>query len=95
MCGIAGIWHLNCKELEFSKLKHFTDALSHRGPDSGDYRLFDKGTLGLGHRRLSILDLSASGCQPMDYLNKRYTIVYNGEVFNFVEIRNELKRKGY
>jgi asparagine synthase (glutamine-hydrolysing) len=95
MCGIAGIWNLNKTKLEIEKLKRFTNSLSHRGPDDGSYWIDDSGFLGLGHRRLSILDLSASGNQPMRYANNRYKIIYNGEVFNFLELKKELEKKNY
>ncbi len=67
--------------------------MSHRGPDGSGYELLNEGTVALGHRRLSILDLSDLGKQPMFYL-ERYCITYNGEVYNFIEIREELKKQG-
>jgi asparagine synthase (glutamine-hydrolysing) len=95
MCGIAGIWHLNKRKLSKEKLQCFTNSLSHRGPDDGSYWIDNNGTLGLGHRRLSILDLSPAGNQPMTYANNRYKIIYNGEVFNFLELKKELEAKNY
>jgi asparagine synthase (glutamine-hydrolysing) len=95
MCGITGIYHLNNAEIELNALKQFNDSLSNRGPDGSGYELFYHNTIGLAHRRLSILDLSECGKQPMSYADKRYWITYNGEVFNFLEIRTELKAKGY
>jgi asparagine synthase (glutamine-hydrolysing) len=95
MCGIAGIFNLNEKKIERSHLIRFTDSLSHRGPDGAGYELFAENTLGLGHRRLSILDLSDLGHQPMSYANGRFWICYNGEVFNFIEIKKELEIKGH
>lgn len=95
MCGIAGIWHLDGTALSREKLQRFTDAMIERGPDGAGYELYRDGTLGLGHRRLSILDLSEAGKQPMSYLDGRYHMTYNGEVFNFGDIRDELKHKGY
>lgn len=65
------------------------DALAHRGPD--DNGVFSEPGISLGHRRLSIIDLSAAGHQPMSFKNERYTIIYNGELYNFREIRNQLK----
>jgi len=94
MCGIAGIWHLNNEKLTVNKLKKFTDSLFHRGPDGAGYKIFDN-SLGLGHRRLSILDLTDAGKQPMSFAHDRYWITYNGEIYNFVELRSELKIKGY
>jgi asparagine synthase (glutamine-hydrolysing) len=95
MCGIAGIYHLDGQKTDRQKLVRFTDSLAHRGPDGSGYTLHDEDTLGLGHRRLSILDLSELGRQPMSYADGRYTICYNGEVFNFAEIKKELESKKY
>lgn len=95
MCGIAGIWNLNNEALPIENLIKFTDSIIERGPDGSGYELFQNNTLGLGHRRLSILDLTEAGKQPMFYADNRYSITYNGEVFNFEEIRKELQDKGY
>ncbi|MBS1646333.1 MAG: asparagine synthase (glutamine-hydrolyzing) [Bacteroidetes bacterium] len=95
MCGIAGIWHLNKEALHATKLQSFTNSLEHRGPDGFGFYIDEKKQLGLGHRRLSILDLSEAGKQPMSFADGRYWISYNGEVFNFIELRIELKNKGY
>ncbi len=95
MCGIAGIWHLDGSILEETKLKKFTDSISHRGPDGGGYKIFKKVQLGLGHRRLAILDLSDAGKQPMSFADQRYWITFNGEIYNFVELKKELLEKGY
>ena len=86
MCGIAGIYNLDGSAIEINNLKRFTDSMLHRGPDASGYELFQDNSLGLGQRRLSILDLSDSGKQPMSYANGRYWITYNGEVFNFEQI---------
>jgi asparagine synthase (glutamine-hydrolysing) len=94
MCGIAGIYNLNDNPLGLESLVRFTNSLSQRGPDGFGHELFDNDTLGLGHRRLSILDLSESGKQPMSYADNRYSITYNGEIFNFLEIKSELESKG-
>ena len=92
MCGITGIINFNNK-IDNSTIRRFTDSLKHRGPDGGDYKLLHENQLGLGHRRLSILDLTEAGKQPMQYQN-RYTITYNGEIYNFIELRDELKGLG-
>src|SRR5437868_2997718 len=94
MCGIAGIWNLNGESLELNTLKKFTDSVSHRGPDGSGYELFSNNTLGLGHRRLSILDLSEAGKQPMYNTEKDLVISFNGEVYNFIEIKKELELDG-
>jgi asparagine synthase (glutamine-hydrolysing) len=95
MCGISGIYKLNEASVSLETLKRFTDSMIHRGPDGAGYELFENNTLGLGQRRLSILDLSEAGKQPMSYANGRYWITYNGEVFNFIEIKAELIQLGY
>ena len=70
-----------------------TDAIAHRGPD-GEGHYID-GSLGLGHRRLAIIDLSAAGHQPMATEDGRFVIAYNGEVYNFNELRVELEAVGH
>lgn len=94
MCGIAGLIDFRC-ESNIENLKDMTDTLYHRGPDDGGYffKDFNKSQIGLGHRRLSILDLSNHGHQPMTF--EHLTMVYNGEVYNFKEIRLELEEQGY
>lgn len=94
MCGIAGIINLDEQPVPMETLKVFTDSMIHRGPDGEGYALLSDKTIGFGHRRLSILDLSEAGHQPFYYMD-RYWIVYNGEVFNFNDIRLGLKEKGY
>ena len=71
-----------------------TDALAHRGPDGEGHWNNASGTVSLGHRRLSIIDLSHDGYQPMHY-HVRYTIVHNGEIYNYIELKDELSKKGY
>src|SRR3990167_6012531 len=91
MCGISGIIHKNNQPVNQSILEKINRTLTHRGPDDEGY--FCEGHLGLAHRRLSIIDLF-SGHQPMSTSNGRYTIVFNGEIYNFLEIRAELQKKG-
>ncbi len=94
MCGISGIYAFSDKGRDtITKLKKTTDAIESRGPDSQGHFVFDK--VGLGHRRLSVLDLSADGAQPMVDESGRYTIVFNGEVFNFLELKRKLINNGY
>ncbi|MFM6983490.1 MAG: asparagine synthetase B family protein, partial [Chitinophagaceae bacterium] len=95
MCGISGIYHLNREAVDQQELREFTDSMLHRGPDAYGYEFLDQNSLGLGQRRLSILDLSESGRQPMYYADNRFCITYNGEIFNFLSIREELKSFGY
>lgn len=94
MCGIAGILSLDVENVSRQRLQNMTDAISHRGPDGNGFWNNALGTVGLGHRRLSIIDLSAAAAQPMHYLD-RYTITYNGEIYNYIEIKQELEQKGY
>lgn len=91
MCGICGIYNVNRKDVDPKLLSVAADAMAHRGPDSRGS--FVKGNLGLASTRLSILDLSENGNQPMFSPDKRFCIVYNGEVYNFVELRERLKSK--
>lgn len=88
MCGINGFFSPT-KLFDKEDLHTMNDALRHRGPDAAG--IFEDGVAGLGHRRLSILDLSNDANQPMFSHNKRYVMVYNGEVYNFNEIANELR----
>jgi len=94
MCGLAGFVDFR-KNTDLSTLKKMTDVLHHRGPDDSGYsfRELQGASIGLGHRRLSILDLSTLGHQPMEH--EQLTVVYNGEVYNFKEIRKELEGQGY
>src|ERR1035437_6674125 len=88
MCGIAGFYSPK-KVFSNEDLKNMTEALVHRGPDAEGY--FSDEVVGLGHRRLSILDLSSRANQPMYSHDGRYVIIYNGEVYNFQEIAANLK----
>lgn len=93
MCGITGFIDFT-RNSNLQNLKDMTETLFHRGPDGGDYQLFEKdfASIGLGHRRLSIIDLHESAGQPMSF--KDWVIVFNGEIYNFQEIRRELIAKG-
>ena len=93
MCGIAGICNLNDQVVSKALLKQMTDAIVHRGPD-GEGHYVDR-SVGLGHRRLAIIDLSDAGRQPMSNQSGDLVITYNGEVYNFVELRNELEKLGH
>ncbi len=93
MCGIAGILSLE-KDVSIPQLKQMTDALAHRGPDGEGQWINQTGQLGLAHRRLAIIDRSEKAAQPFHYLN-RYHLVHNGEIYNYIELRNDLKKRGY
>ena len=95
MCGIAGILRLDGTSIQDEVLENFTDSMKHRGPDASGFEFFENRQLGFGHRRLSILDLSEAGKQPMSYANGRYWICYNGEIFNFIDLKKELEAKGF
>ncbi len=94
MCGITGFVDFN-KKTNKETLQNMTNVLHHRGPDDSGHNFFenDYANIGLGHRRLSILDLSKHGHQPMKF--NHLEIVYNGEVYNFKEIRKELEKYNY
>ncbi len=94
MCGINGIFHFQSQRKVDSKiLTKMRDSMEHRGPD--DKGLFVKNNIGLGHRRLSILDVSAAGHQPFSSDDERFVMVYNGEIYNFKEFYPELKSNGF
>ena len=93
MCGIVGQVNFNNSPVSPVVLKRMTDVVEHRGPD-GEGHWIKKG-VGLGHRRLSIIDLSPAGHQPMISSDNRYVLTYNGEIYNFRELRTELEAKGY
>ncbi|HEX5513022.1 MAG TPA: asparagine synthase (glutamine-hydrolyzing) [Gammaproteobacteria bacterium] len=92
MCGITGI--LASRGAAPGVVERMTRTLSHRGPDSSDVWYDREAGIGLGHRRLAILDLSAEGQQPMCSADHRYVIAYNGEVYNFPQLRVELEQAG-
>src|ERR1051326_1879748 len=94
MCGIAGILQLNINDYSLQHLEKMTDAIRHRGPDGVGFWQDEARHVLLGHRRLSILDLTEAAAQPFHYLD-RYAILHNGEIYNYIELRDELKRKGY
>ena len=93
MCGIAGFISLNSSITE-ARLRQATQLIQHRGPDAEGFYFSDDNSVGLAHRRLSILDLSAAANQPMFSANGRYCIVFNGEVYNFNELKQQLNDKG-
>ena len=91
MCGISGIVSKSGLPVSEADLSKMNDLIHHRGPDAGGY-FFGPG-FGFGHRRLSILDLSELGNQPMVFND--LCITFNGEIYNYLEIRDELQKKGY
>lgn len=93
MCGVAGIVYLDKTPVSPVAVKRMTDVIAHRGPDGEGQWV--EGHIGLGHRRLAIIDLSPAGHQPMVSADHRYVISFNGEIYNFMELRAELEAKGY
>jgi asparagine synthase (glutamine-hydrolysing) len=94
MCGIAGIIQTDSPFYSKEHLKKMTDSLVHRGPEGEACWQNNSGKVLLGHRRLCIIDLSDAAAQPFHYMN-RYTIIHNGEIYNYIELRDDLKKKGY
>ncbi|MFK5975002.1 MAG: asparagine synthase (glutamine-hydrolyzing) [Sulfurovum sp.] len=92
MCGISGIINQSTREVSHQDIETMNNLISHRGPDGEGY--FYKDNFAFGHRRLAILDLSSDGHQPMNFLDK-YTITYNGEIYNYLEIKEILSMNGY
>ncbi|MBB6122746.1 XrtA/PEP-CTERM system amidotransferase [Sphingobium subterraneum] len=93
MCGIAGIFHLEtAKPVDPARVRSMIDASAYRGPDGAG--VWTAPGVGLGHRRLSIIDL-AGGAQPMANADESLIVTYNGEIYNFAEIRRELEGKGH
>ncbi len=93
MCGIAGYISLN-NSIKPAELMKATSILQHRGPDAEGFYFSDNEKVGLGHRRLSIIDLSSSANQPMFSSDGRYVIIFNGEIYNFRDLQQKLKDKG-
>jgi asparagine synthase (glutamine-hydrolysing) len=92
MCGIAGIISNDHLLVSEERIKKMTAALAHRGPDGEGHWI--NSAIALGNRRLSIIDLTEAGNQPMHYLD-RYVIIHNGEIYNYIELKEELQKKGY
>ena len=92
MCGISGIVNTDGSVVSKNEIEQMNELISHRGPDGEGYYCYKN--LALGHKRLSIIDLSERGKQPMHYLDE-LVITYNGEIYNYIELKDELKIKGY
>jgi asparagine synthase (glutamine-hydrolysing) len=97
MCGIIGSYYISSDPKKEIRLKKSMDSLRHRGPDNVGIEHFElsKGFLSLGHLRLSIIDLSEAGHQPMFSKDEKHIIIFNGEVYNYLELKKELKNLGY
>ena len=98
MCGIAGCFHFKKKEKSNFKINknyliEMRETMIHRGPDDGGVWINPKETIGFAHRRLSIIDLSKKAIQPMLDDSGQYAIVFNGEIYNYREIKEDLKKE--
>lgn len=93
MCGITGVINFDESPVERHILKNMTDALAHRGPDGEGHWI--EGGVGIGHRRLAILDKSEAGSQPMLSPDSRFVLTFNGEIYNFLDLRLELEKNGF
>ena len=96
MCGISGIWERHgCSQQDLKRrVSAMTQTLSHRGPDDSGVWLDPGASIAFGQRRLAIVDLSPMGHQPMISANGQYAITFNGEIYNFRELRAELETRG-
>jgi asparagine synthase (glutamine-hydrolysing) len=93
MCGLAGYLAFDGRPAAIAVLQSMSEAIRHRGPDGEG--IFIDGPMGIAHRRLAVIDLSAAADQPMASVDGRYVIAYNGEVYNFLDLRRELEGKGH
>ena len=93
MCGIVGVYNLNGASFSLNGIKNMASAIAHRGPDGEGY--FVKDNIALGHKRLSILDTSDKGLQPMTSRDGVWTIIFNGAAYNFLELKQDLISKGH
>lgn len=93
MCGIVGVFNVNQETVYRDQLKTMAEQIAHRGPDGHGF--FVKENIGLAHKRLAILDTSDNGAQPMSSRSQKWTIVFNGCIYNFPELKQELKSKGH
>ena len=94
MCGIAGILNFSSNAISANKLKAMTDSLAHRGPDAEGAFIDQQGQCALGHRRLAIIDLSQAGKQPFLSKDGRFALIFNGEIYNYIELRQMLEKQG-
>ncbi len=93
MCGLTGAFHVDGRPVSVSMLRRMTDALAHRGPDGEGF--WTSSFVGFGHRRLAIIDLSPAGHQPMQSPDGQVVLVYNGEIYDFQNLRLDLESKGH
>src|ERR1700709_2212559 len=94
MCGISGIYNIHGGAVDPAEIGRLTDLLAHRGPDGAGIWFNEQRNVALGHRRLAIIDPGMGGYQPMSSADGRHVIVFNGEIYNFIELRRELETRG-
>lgn len=92
MCGIAGIWRWDGQPVEEDRLRAMAEGIAHRGPDGEG--IWTEGGIGFAHRRLAIIDVSARGAQPMVSADERYVVTFNGEIYNYQELRRGCEERG-
>lgn len=95
MCGILAILNFNQAPIDAALLHKMTDTMAHRGPDDAGYWTNPGGNVGLGHRRLAIIDLSSAGHEPMCNEDQTIWLTFNGEIYNFLELKPQLEAKGH
>ena len=88
MCGLSGILNLEQRQVDPSMIRRMSDCMAHRGPDADGFYVQDE--IALGHRRLSIIDLSTLANQPLFDASGRYVLIFNGEMYNFLDVKKEL-----
>ena len=93
MCGVLGIFNLDKKPINIRTVKSMAEKIAHRGPDDSGFFFDDN--IALAHKRLAILDVSKKGAQPMSSKNNKWVIIFNGCIYNFRELKKELKSKGH
>lgn len=93
MCGFVGVFNLNGETFSLDNLRRMANSIAHRGPDGEGY--FSEDSISLAHRRLAIIDTSEMGTQPMASANSDWVIVFNGCIYNYKELKEDLKRKGH
>lgn len=93
MCGLVGVFNFNGENFSQAHLRKMADSIAHRGPDAEGYYI--ENGIALAHRRLSILDTSPKGTQPMSSKNSKWVIIFNGCIYNYLELKQELKSKGH
>ena len=93
MCGISGIVYKNGQSIQQTVIQKMNDRISHRGPDGAGFYFYEN--IAFGHRRLAIIDLSDEGKQPMAYDKENLIITFNGEIYNYKELKEELLQQGY